>query len=69
MSRESRWNGCYDMIPMELIWYSRSRKYVLGAYINIIRDVYAGCKTSATTSEGNTKQIEIEVGLNQGSAI
>ena len=37
------------------------------AYINIIRDMYAGCKTSV--SAGKTKGIEIEVGLHQGSAL
>ena len=39
------------------------------AYINIIRDMYAGCKTSIMTSAGRTKEIEIEVGLHQGSAL
>ena len=39
------------------------------AYINIIRDMYAGCKTSVMTSAGKTKEIEIEVGLHQGSAL
>ena len=39
------------------------------AYINIIRDIYFGCKTSIMTSAGKTKGIEIEVGLHQGSAL
>ena len=56
---------------MKLIWYSLRRKGVPEAYINIIRDMYAGCKTSVMTSAGNskTKGIEIEVGLHQGSAL
>ena len=33
----------YDMVPRELIWYSLRRKGVPEAYINIIRDMYAGC--------------------------
>ena len=36
---------------------------------SIIRDMYAGCKTSVMTSAGETKEIEIEVVLHQGSAI
>ena len=38
-------------------------------HVNIIRDMYAGCKTSAMTILGMTKEIEIEVGLHQGSAL
>ena len=36
----------YDRVPMELIWYSLRREGVPEAYINIIRDMYAGCKRS-----------------------
>ena len=31
--------------------------------------MYAGCKTNVITSAGKTKEIEIEVGLHQGSAL
>ena len=57
----------HDRVPRELIWYSLRRKAVLEAYINIIRDMHAGCKTGVMTSAGKTKGIEIEVGLHQGS--
>ena len=56
-------------MPRKLIWFSLRRKGVPEAYINIIRDMYAGCKTSVMTSAGKTKEIEIEVGLHQGSAL
>ena len=59
----------YDRVPRELIWYSLRRKYVPDAYINIIRDMYAGYKTSVMTSAVKTKGIEIEVGVHQGSAL
>ena len=59
----------YNRVPRELIWYSLRRKGVPEAYINIIKDMYAGCKTSVMTSAGRTKEIEIEVGLHQGSAL
>ena len=57
------------MVPREIIWYSLRRKGVPEAYINIIRDMYAGCKTSVMTSAGRTKEIAIEVELHQGSAL
>ena len=59
----------FDRVPRKLIWYLLRRKGVPGAYINIIRDMYAGCRTSVITSAGETKEVEIEVGLRQGSAI
>ena len=59
----------YDRVPRQLIWYSLRRKGVPEAYINIIRDMYTGCKTSAMASAGMTKGIEIGVGLHQGSAL
>ena len=59
----------YDRVARELIWYSIRRKGVPEAYINIIRDMYAGCNTSVMTSAGRTTEIEIEVGLHQGSAL
>ena len=61
--------NAYDRVPRELIWYWLRRKGVPEAYINIIRDMYAGCKTSVMTSAGKTKGIEIEVGLQQCSAL
>ena len=57
----------YDRVPRELMWYSLRRKGVPEAYINIIRDMYAGCKTSVMSSAGKTKEIEIEVGPHQRS--
>ena len=59
----------YYRVPKELIWYSLRRKCVPEAYINIIRDMYAGCKTSVMTSAGKTKGIEIEVGPHHGSSL
>ena len=46
----------YDRVPRELIWYSLRRKGIPEAYINIFRDMYAGCKTSVMTSAGETKE-------------
>ena len=67
-SRTHRYRQSYSM-ARELIWYSLRRKGDPEAYINIILDMYAGCKTSVMTSAGRTKETEIEVGLHQGSAL
>ena len=47
----------YDKVPRELSWYSLRRKGVSEAYINIIRGMYYGCKTSVMTSARKTKEI------------
>ena len=59
----------YDSVPRELIGYSPRRKGIPEAYINIIRHMYAGCKTSIMTSARRSKELEFEVGLHQGSAL
>ena len=56
--------NAYDRVPREIIWCSLRRKGVPEAYINIIRYMYAGCKTNVMI-----KEIDIEVGLPQGSAL
>ena len=59
----------YDRVPRELIRYSFRQKDVPEAYINIIRDIYAGCNTGVMTSAGKTKGIHTEVGLHQSPAL
>ena len=53
----------YDRVARELIWYSLRQKGVPEAYINVIQDMSAGCKTCVMTSAGKTEEIEIGVGL------
>jgi len=59
----------YDIVPRDLIWYCLRKKSVPEHYVKIIRDMYKNCTTSVTTSEGATEEIDIEVGLHQGSAL
>ena len=59
----------YDRVSRELIWYPLRRKGVPEVYINIIRDMCAGCKTSVKTRAGKTKGIDIAVGFHQGLAL
>ena len=38
-------------------------------YVDIIKDMYSGCRTEVSTACGRTRQFQVEVGLHQGSAL
>jgi hypothetical protein len=38
-------------------------------YVRIIQDMYRDCKTSVSTSVGETEEMGVEVGLHHGSAL
>jgi len=59
----------YDTVPRDLIWYCLRKKGVPEHYVRIIRDMYKNCTTSVTTSEGATEEIDIKVGLHQGTVL
>lgn len=59
----------YDTVPRDLIWYCLRKRAVPEAYVCIIQDMYRACKTRVTTVAGETEDIDIEVGLHQGSAL
>ena len=59
----------YDTVPRDLIWYCLRKRGVPEAYVSAIKDMYKDCKTSVVTSVGETDEMEIEVGLHQGSAL
>ena len=59
----------YDTVPRDLIWHCLRRRGVPEEYVRVIKDMYKDCKTSVVTTVGETEQIEIEVGLHQGSAL
>jgi hypothetical protein len=59
----------YDTVPRELIWYCLRQRRVPEEYVKIIEDMYKNCKTTVVTSAGETEEIEIKVGLHQGSAL
>ena len=55
----------YDLVPMELIWWSLLKKRAPEAYIKIIQDMYEDWQTQVTTREGNTEYFDVIVGLHQ----
>lgn len=59
----------YDTIPRELIWHCLRRRGVPEGYIRTIQDMYENCSTQVRTNSGSTEEIDIKVGLHQGSAL
>ncbi|KAD6796640.1 hypothetical protein E3N88_07536 [Mikania micrantha] len=59
----------YDSVPRLVIWDSLERRSIPWRYIELIRDTYAGAKTSVRAPVGETGSFLVEVGLHQGSAL
>ena len=59
----------YNTIPRDPIWYCLRRKNVPEAFIDIIKDMYEDSITMVSTTVGETLEIEIKIGLHQGSAL
>ncbi|KAD4179745.1 hypothetical protein E3N88_28336 [Mikania micrantha] len=59
----------YDSVPRQVIWDSLERRSIPWRYIELIRDTYAGAKTSVRAPVGEMDSFPVEVGLHQGSAL
>jgi hypothetical protein len=51
------------------MWWALQKHKVLSKYITLIKDMYDNVVTSVRTSDGDTNDFSINIGLHQGSAL
>uniref|UniRef100_A0A8I6WS22 Reverse transcriptase domain-containing protein n=1 Tax=Hordeum vulgare subsp. vulgare TaxID=112509 RepID=A0A8I6WS22_HORVV len=59
----------YDKIPHNVMWWALDKHKVPIKYITLIKDMYDNVVTSVRTSDGDTDDFPIRIGLHQGSAL
>jgi hypothetical protein len=58
----------YDKVPRNVMWWALQKHKVSSKYITLIKDMYDNVVTSIRTSDGDTNDFSINIGLHQGSA-
>ena len=59
----------YDKIPRNVMWSALEKHKVPAKYITLIKDMYDNVVTSVRTSDVDTDDFPIKIGLHQGSAL
>ena len=59
----------YDKIPRNVMWWALEKHKVPARYITLIKDMYDNVVTSVRTSDVDTDDFPIKIGLHQGSAL
>lgn len=59
----------YDKVPRKLVWEVLNRRAVASEYVNSIKDMYRGAKTSVRSESGMSDSFEVRIGVHQGSAL
>jgi hypothetical protein len=59
----------YDKVPRNVKWWALQKHKVSTKYIALVKDIYDNVVTSVRTSDGNTNDFLINIGLYQGSAL
>ena len=59
----------YDKVPRNVMWWVLEKHKVSTKYITLIKDMYDNVVTSVRTSDGDTNDFPIHIGLHQGSAL
>uniref|UniRef100_A0A8I6YD54 Reverse transcriptase domain-containing protein n=1 Tax=Hordeum vulgare subsp. vulgare TaxID=112509 RepID=A0A8I6YD54_HORVV len=59
----------YDKIPRNVMWWALEKHKIPMKYITLIKDMYDNVVTSVRTSDGDTDDFPIRIGLHQGSTL
>jgi hypothetical protein len=59
----------YDKVPRNIMWWALQKHKVSSKYIILIKDIYDNVVISVRTSDGDTNDFSINIGLYQGSAL
>jgi hypothetical protein len=58
-----------DKVPRNIMWWALQKHKVSTKYITLIKDMYDNVVTSVQTSDRDTNDFSINIGLHQGSAL
>jgi hypothetical protein len=59
----------YDKVPKNIMRWALQKHKVSIKYITLIKDMYDNVVTSVRTSDGDTNDFSINIGLQQGSTL
>jgi hypothetical protein len=59
----------YDKVTRNIMWWALQKHKVSTKYITLIKDMYDNVVTSVQTSDRDTNDFLINIGLHQGSAL
>jgi hypothetical protein len=59
----------YDKVTKNIMWWVLQKHKVSTKYITLIKNMYDNIVTSVRTSDGDTNDFLINIGLHQGSAL
>src|SRR5437867_569717 len=59
----------FDRVPREVLWWALRRVEVEEWIINMIKSMYEGCTTSVRMNGEDSENLEVNVGLHQGSLL
>jgi hypothetical protein len=61
--------NAYDKVTRNTMWWALQKHKVLTKYITLIKDMYDNVMVSVRTSDEDTNDFPINIGLHQGSAL